>query len=69
MPFAKVTDRYTSDQIERSSASGVWQGTTMGGRVGYPGGCTAGQGVHHDAATSYTFGKLRDASQRLAVRR
>ena len=33
MAFAKVTDRYSGEQIERFYATGVWRDTTMFGEV------------------------------------
>jgi cyclohexanecarboxylate-CoA ligase len=67
MPFAKVTDRYTSEQIERFYASGVWRETTMSGELDIQAARTPDKVFVTDATTSYTFTQLRDTAQRLAA--
>jgi cyclohexanecarboxylate-CoA ligase len=67
MPFAKVTDRYTSEQIERFYASGVWRETTMPRELDLQVAERPDKVFVTDATTSYTFSELRDASERLAA--
>jgi acyl-CoA synthetase (AMP-forming)/AMP-acid ligase II len=67
MPFAKVMDRYTGQQIDQFYSSGVWRETTMPEELDKQ----ADQRPHKvflsDATTSYTFSQLRDAARRLAA--
>jgi acyl-coenzyme A synthetase/AMP-(fatty) acid ligase len=67
MPFAKVTDRYTSEQIERFYASGAWRETTMAGELDIQAEQRPGKTFLTDATSSYTFSQLRDAARRLAA--
>jgi acyl-coenzyme A synthetase/AMP-(fatty) acid ligase len=67
MPFAKVTDRYTNEQIERFYASGVWRETTMLGELDIQVAQRPDKVFVTDATTSYTFVQLRDAALRLAA--
>jgi cyclohexanecarboxylate-CoA ligase len=67
MPFAKVTDRYTSEQIERFYASGVWRETTMPAELDVQATKRPDKVFVTDATTSYTFSQLRDTAQRLAA--
>jgi acyl-coenzyme A synthetase/AMP-(fatty) acid ligase len=67
MPFAKVTDRYTSEQIERFYSSGVWRETTMPVELDLQAAQRPDKVFVTDATTSYTFSQLRDAAQRLAA--
>jgi cyclohexanecarboxylate-CoA ligase len=67
MAFAKVTDRYTSEQIERFYSSGVWRETTLPGELDIQADRYPDKVFVTDATTSYTFGQLRDAARRLAA--
>ena len=67
MPFAKVTDRYTSEQIERFYSSGVWRETTMPEELDIQTAQLPDKVFVTDATTSYTFSQLREAAQRLAA--
>jgi cyclohexanecarboxylate-CoA ligase len=67
MPFAKVTDRYTSEQIERFYSSGVWRETTMPGELDVQAAERPDKVFVTDATASYTFSQLRDAAGRLAA--
>jgi cyclohexanecarboxylate-CoA ligase len=67
MPFAKVTDRYTSEQIARFYASGVWRETTLPGELDIQAAERPDKVFVTDGTTSHTFARLRDAAQRLAT--
>jgi cyclohexanecarboxylate-CoA ligase len=67
MPFAKVTDRYTSEQIEQFYALGVWRETTLPGELDIQAAQRPDKVFVTDATTSYTFAQLRDAALRLAA--
>jgi acyl-coenzyme A synthetase/AMP-(fatty) acid ligase len=67
MPFAKVTDRYTSEQIERFYSSGVWRETTLPEELDIQAAERPDKVFVTDSSTSYTFSQLRDAAQRLAA--
>jgi cyclohexanecarboxylate-CoA ligase len=67
MPFAKVTDRYSSEQIERFYSSGVWRETTMPGELDIQAAQRPDKVFVTDATSSYTFAQLRDAAERLAA--
>jgi acyl-coenzyme A synthetase/AMP-(fatty) acid ligase len=67
MPFATVSDRYTSEQIERFYASGLWRETTLPGELDIQAAARPDKVFLTDATTSYTFAQLRDAALRLAA--
>jgi acyl-coenzyme A synthetase/AMP-(fatty) acid ligase len=67
MPFAKVTDRYTGEQIERFYSSGVWRETTMMGELEAQARERPDKVFVTDSTTSYTFAQLRDSALRLAA--
>ena len=67
MPFAKVTDRYTSEQIERFYTSGVWRATTLPDELEIQVAAHPDKAFVTDSTTSYTFSRLRDAALRLAA--
>ena len=67
MPFAKVTGRYTSAQIERFYASGTWRETTMWGELEAQAAARPDKTFVTDSTTSYTFAQLRAAALRLAA--
>jgi acyl-CoA synthetase (AMP-forming)/AMP-acid ligase II len=67
MPFAKVTDRYTGEQIERYYSSGVWRETTLPDELEIQAAARPDKVFVTDSTTSYTFSQLRDAAQRLAA--
>ncbi len=67
MPFAKVTDRYTSEQIERYYSSGVWRGTTLSDELDIQAAAHPDKVFVTDSTTSFTFSQLCDAALRLAA--
>src|SRR6202161_4021185 len=67
MPFAKVTDRYTGQQIDQFYSSGVWRETTMPEELDKQADQLPHKLFLSDATTSYTFSQLRDAARRLAA--
>jgi cyclohexanecarboxylate-CoA ligase len=67
MPFAKVTDRYTSEQIERFYTTGVWRETTLPGELDIQAAQRPDKVFVTDATTSYTFSQLRETARRLAA--
>jgi cyclohexanecarboxylate-CoA ligase len=67
MRFAKVTDRYTSQQIEQFYASGTWRKTTLPGELDIQAELRPDKVFITDSTTSYTFAQLREAARRLAV--
>src|SRR6201992_1136191 len=67
MPFAKVSDRYTSEQIKRFYASGVWRETTLPDELHIQAAAHPSKVFVTDSTTSYTFSQLRDAALRLAA--
>lgn len=67
MPFAKVTDRYTSEQIERFYTAGVWRETTLPDELDIQAALHPDKVFVTDSTTSYTFSQLRDAALRLAA--
>jgi acyl-CoA synthetase (AMP-forming)/AMP-acid ligase II len=67
MPFAKVTDRYTSAQIEGFYASGTWRDTTMSGELEAQAAARPDKTFVTDSTTSYTFAQLHEAALRLAA--
>ncbi len=67
MSFAKVTDRYTGEQIERYYASGVWRDTTLPDELDIQVAARPDKVFVTDSSTSYTFAQLREAAQRLAA--
>ena len=67
MPFAKVTDRYTSEQIKRFYTSGVWRETTLPDELDIQAAAHPDKMFVTDSTTSYTFSQLRDAARRLAA--
>jgi len=67
MPFAKVTDRYTSEQIKRFYTSGVWRETTLPDELDIQAAAHPDKMFVTDSTTSYTFSQLREAARRLAA--
>ena len=67
MTFAKVTDRTTSEQIERFYASGVWRETTLPDELDIRAAAHPDKVFVTDSTTLHTFSQLRDAALRLAA--
>src|ERR1700689_2970303 len=67
MPFARVTDRYSSEQIERFYTAGVWRETTLPDELDIQAAAHPDKVFVTDSTTSYTFSQLRDAALRLAA--
>lgn len=67
MAFAEFTDRYTSEQIKRFYASGVWRETTMPEELDIQVAKHPDKVFVTDSTRSYTFSQLRDESERLAA--
>ncbi|MGH3172238.1 MAG: AMP-binding protein, partial [Streptosporangiaceae bacterium] len=67
MAFAKVTDRYSSEQIERYYATGVWRQSTLFDELEAQAARRPDKVFITDGTTAYTFGQLRTTALRLAV--
>jgi acyl-CoA synthetase (AMP-forming)/AMP-acid ligase II len=67
MPFATVTDRYTSEQVERFHASGTWRDTTLLGELDIQARQRPDKVFVTDSSSSLTFAQLRGAALRLAA--
>jgi cyclohexanecarboxylate-CoA ligase len=66
MAFAKVTDRYSGEQIERFYATGVWRDTTMFGELAAQAELRPDKVFVTDSTTSITFAGLREQALQLA---
>jgi acyl-coenzyme A synthetase/AMP-(fatty) acid ligase len=67
MPFARVADRYSREQIESFYAAGVWRDTTMFGELEAQASLRPDKVFVTDSTTCYTFAELREAASRLAA--
>ncbi len=67
MAFAKVTDRYSSEQIERYYATGVWRPSTLFDELEAQVAIRPDKVFITDGAAAYTFSQLRTAALRLAA--
>ncbi|HYX59000.1 MAG TPA: AMP-binding protein [Streptosporangiaceae bacterium] len=67
MAFAKVTDRYSSEQIERYYAAGVWRPSTLFDELEAQVAGRPDKVFITDGTTAYTFSQLRTAALRLAA--
>ena len=67
MAFAKVADRYSSEQIERYYAAGVWRQSTLFDELEAQVATRPDKVFITDGTTAYTFSQLRTAALRLAV--
>jgi acyl-coenzyme A synthetase/AMP-(fatty) acid ligase len=67
MRLAGVSDRYTTAQIERFYAEGVWRDTTLFGELEEQARLRPDKVFVTDSTTSYTFARLRDAALGLAA--
>jgi cyclohexanecarboxylate-CoA ligase len=65
--FAKVTDRYSSEQIERYYATGVWRAATLFDELEAQVAIRPDKVFITDGTAAYTFGQLRAAALRLAA--
>jgi non-ribosomal peptide synthetase component E (peptide arylation enzyme) len=67
MAFAKVTDRYSSEQIERYYATGLWRPSTLFDELEAQVAVRPDKVFVTDGTTAYTFSQLRTAALRLAA--
>src|SRR5689334_2684496 len=67
MPFATVSDRYSSEQIERFYSSGIWRETTLPAELDIQARERPDKVFITDSTTSLTFARLRDAALSLAA--
>jgi cyclohexanecarboxylate-CoA ligase len=67
MAFAKVTDRYSSEQIERYYATGVWRPSTLFDELEAQVAIRPDKVFITDGTAAYTFRQLRTAALRLAA--
>ena len=67
MAFATVTDRYSSEQIERYYATGVWREATLFDELEAQAAIRPDKVFITDGTAAYTFGQLRAAALRLAA--
>jgi len=67
MAFAKVTDRYSSEQIERYYAAGVWRPSTLFDELEAQVAARPDKVFITDGTTAYTFSQLRTTALRLAA--
>jgi cyclohexanecarboxylate-CoA ligase len=67
MAFAKVTDRYSSQQIERYYAAGVWRQSTLFDELEAQVATRPDKVFITDGTAAYTFRQLRTAALRLAA--
>ena len=67
MAFAKVTDRYSSEQVERYYAAGVWRPSTLFDELEAQVAGRPDKVFITDGTTAYTFSQLRTAALRLAA--
>jgi cyclohexanecarboxylate-CoA ligase len=65
--FAKVTDRYSSEQIERYYATGVWREATLFDELEAQVAIWPDKVFITDGTAAYTFGQLRAVALRLAA--
>jgi cyclohexanecarboxylate-CoA ligase len=67
MAFATVTDRYSSEQIERYYATGVWRPSTLFDELEAQVAARPDKVFITDGTAAYTFSQLRSAALRLAA--
>jgi cyclohexanecarboxylate-CoA ligase len=67
MALATVHDRYTSEQIDRYYADGLWTEATLFSAVEQQAAAQPGKVFVTDSTTSYTYAELRDEALRLAA--
>src|SRR5579871_3817142 len=65
--FAKVTDRYSSEQIERYYATGVWRPAALFDELEAQVAVRPDKVFITDGTAAFTFGQLRAAALRLAA--
>jgi acyl-CoA synthetase (AMP-forming)/AMP-acid ligase II len=67
MALARVTDRYSSEQIERFYATGAWREATLFDELDAQVAIRPDKVFVTDGMTAYTFGQLRAAALRLGA--
>ncbi|KAA9164498.1 AMP-binding protein [Amycolatopsis acidicola] len=67
MTFARVTDRYSAEEIEQFYATGAWRRDTLPGLLDRQAELRPDKVFLTDDTSSVTFGELRDGALRLAA--